>query len=345
MADGVLVVDGEGAVLVYNRPAEELLGLSAGSLSVGCRVDQITTVPGLHAFLSPGARPEPGEGRLVHIAPGRVLNVDVRWLPAEEGSGPTVLLLLHDTRDAARLQSMRRDFIANLFHEVRTPLAAIRACSATLLGGALDNAERAHRFVEMIDQHADRLGQLFDDLGALADLEQNPGELQHRAIDVAAAIETAVAACRDHALRAGVLIGSSVDPATPPADGDRDLFQQALVRLITNAVRYTPLGGRVTISAAPAAHPQSGTAWVQVAVVDTGVGVPAEDVERLGERFYRVDKGRSRAQGGSGLGLALVKHIVHAHGGTMEIASEVQRGTSVTLYWPSAKAGEQACAI
>ena len=348
MADGVLIIDGEGAVLVYNRPAEELLGLPHGTLAIGCRLTDFATLQGLHAFLAPapGGRLETGgEGSLLHIAPGRVLRVDVSWLPARPGAAPTVVLLLHDARDAERLQSMRRDFIANLSHEVRTPLAAIRGCSATLLGGAaLDDRERARRFVEMIDQHAERLGQLVDDLGTLADLEQDRIELQHHSIEVGPVIAAAVDACRDHALRGGVVIAASVEPPTPLAAGDRDLLEQALVRLIANAVRYTPHGGRVAVSAGPAPNQKSGETWVRFAVVDTGVGVPAQDVERLGERFYRVDKGRSRARGGSGLGLALVKHIVRVHGGTMEIASEVQRGTSVTLYWPAAARREQACA-
>jgi two-component system phosphate regulon sensor histidine kinase PhoR len=344
MAEGLLVIGPGGGVLVYNRPAEEMLGLSPGSLSVGASLAGAAPVPALLDAIrhQQHAAEATAEERVIEIDPRRAVRVSLARLPATaDGAPPSVLVVLYDMRETERLQSLRREFVANVSHEVRTPLAAIRGYSATLLAGALDDHQRARRFLEVIDQQAERLGQLVDDLSRLADLEQGRVELQRRRVAVPAVVEEAVGACRDLALRAGVNLALSVPLDTPPVMGDRDLLEQALVRLIDNAIRYTPPGGSVSISAAgaPAGCDAARAHQVQFTVVDTGAGVPPQDLPRQSERFYRVDKGRSRGQGGSGLGLAIVKHIVQAHQGAMRIDSELQRGTSVTVLWPAYCAG------
>jgi two-component system phosphate regulon sensor histidine kinase PhoR len=345
-ADGLLVVGSDGCIWVYNRPAEELLGLPEGCLAVGVPLRQVVPLPALLAAVEARLHgTAPVREQVIEIGPQQSIYADVAPLPAGDGGIDSVLVVLRDTREIERLQSMRRDFIANVSHEMRTPLAAIRGCSATLLAGALSDHERARHFVEVIEQHAVRLGHLLDDLACLADLEHGRVELHRRPLAVAPAVESAVSVCRDQALAAGIALASSVDSDTPLLDGDRDLLDQVLVRLIDNALRYTPRGGRVSLSAAPTAAPSGDTGrWVRLAVVDTGVGIPAEDVPRLSERFYRPDKGRSRELGGSGLGLALVKHIVRAHGGVMEIASALQQGTTVALFWPSFTAAPESLA-
>jgi two-component system phosphate regulon sensor histidine kinase PhoR len=329
MADGLLVVDDQGCIVVYNRPAEDLLALPVGTLAVGRRLLDLARLPKLQELLEQATFDE----SLLEVAPRRFVRVHVTRVPSA-GTPPMILVAVRNAQDAERLQSMRREFVANVAHEVRTPLAAIRGYSATLLAGALSDDERARHFVEVIEQHAERLGQLVDDLGTLADLEQGDVELQRAAVDVGGVVDAAVNVCRAQALRCGVSLQSSVAYSTPQVNADRDLLEQALVRLIANAIRYTPSGGNVSVAANCAPEQAGPGTWVRFSVVDTGVGVPTPDLERLGERFYRVDKGRSRARGGCGLGLAVVKHIVYAHGGTMAIASELQRGTAVTLYWP-----------
>lgn len=337
LADGLLVVGVDGCIWVYNRPAEMLLGLPEGSLAVGAMLRDVAPLAGLLNAIDDRLQGTVTAREQAIEVGRRTVYADLAMLPAAgDGSLASLLIVLHDTREMERLQSMRRDFIANVAHEVRTPLAAIRGCSATLLGGALSDQSRARHFVEVIEQHAARLGQLVDDLGCLADLEQGHFELHRRPLAVAPAVATAVQACRDQALAGGIALEWSVDADTPPLDGDRDLLDQALVRLLDNALRYTPRGGRVDLRAGPTPPPGgAGGPWVRLAVVDTGVGIAAEVVPRLSERFYRPDKGRSRELGGSGLGLALVKHIVRAHGGSMEIASTLQQGTAVTLLWPT----------
>ena len=277
--------------------------------------------------------------RLLACAPGRTVRLQATRLPAATPDAlPSVLVTLRDERDAERLDAMRRDFVANVSHEVRTPLAAIRASSATLLGGALGDGARARHFVEVIEQNAERLAQLIDDLGRLSDLEHGTVEIQERPVLVAPLLSAAVDACLERALAAGVGVEVSVAKDAVAVRADGDLLKQALVMLVDNAVRYTPRGGRVAVSAAPCADGGEANgegAWVHFRVRDTGIGVPPTDLPRLSERFYRPGKSRSRERGGPGLGLALVKHIARTHGGSLQIESEVERGTTVTLRWPA----------
>lgn len=337
LADGLLVVDGDGRIVVYNRPAEQLLGVPDGRLAIGDRLGDVAPLPGLLGAIDDRLRATaPAREQVIEIGLHGTVHADLALLPGSGGEPAAVLVVLHATHETERLQSMRRDFIANVSHEVRTPLAAIRGCSATLLGGALGDGARARHFVEIIEQNAARLGQLLDDLGCLADLEHGQLELRRRALAVGPAVEAAVQARRDQAMGGGIALEWTVDAGTPLLDGDRDLLDQVLLRLLDNALRYTPRGGRVSLCAGPTpAASGEGQPWVRLAVIDTGSGIAADDVSRLSERFYRPDKSRSRELGGSGLGLALVKHIVRAHGGVMEIASGLQQGTAVTLLWPA----------
>ncbi|MGH7786621.1 MAG: ATP-binding protein [Candidatus Binatia bacterium] len=340
-----MIIDSDGNVVVYNPPAEWLLGLPAGSLHIG---EPLPNAPELAALVELVAqlaadRSETFSGRLLPTMNGRLLEVGALRVPAASDAGDDILLTLHDAPEVERLDAMRRDFAASLSHEVRTPLAAIQACSATLLGGALADARRARRFVEMIEQHVQRLARLVDDLGRLSELEQGGIDVRRRAVAVEPILRAAVDACRDRARAAEVTIDLAVAGDTPDANADRDLLLQAMVRLIDNAISFTPHGGRVSVSAAAEAGGASGQRleWLQFCVADTGIGVPPSDMDRLSERFFRVDKARSRERGGSGLGLALVKHIARAHGAIMRIQSEVDQGTSVSLFWPACDAAAQ----
>lgn len=338
--EGLVIFDLEGQVVVYNTSAESLLDLPSGSLRIGASLPGGPTRDAILDVVQRAGRA--GQASVLEHAltleSGRGVRVQATRLPTAPGSLPAVLVTMRDARDSERLDAMRRDFVANVSHEVRTPLAAIRACSATLLGGALGDGTRARHFVEVIEHHAERLAQLIDDLGRLSDLEQDRIDIQRRPVAVAPLLRAAVEACVERALAGGVGIDLSVTEDAPAARADCELLRQALVMLIDNAVRYTPRGGRVAVSAAEcldAGDANGEGAWVCFRVTDTGIGVPPTDLPRLSERFYRPDKGRSRDRGGSGLGLALVKHIARTHGASLQIESEVERGTTVTLRWPA----------
>jgi len=249
---------------------------------------------------------------------------------------------LHDVSELRRLEVIRRDFVANVSHELRTPLTAIKGYAETLLGAAGNDAETRRRFLSVIDRHSGRLGRLIDDLLTLSDLELGRSPLRLGMVPVVAAVDDVLLILGEPAGRAGVELSAAVEPESLTISADPDRFRQVLINLIDNAIKYTPGGGRIRVHAAHASPGHAG--MVEIAVVDTGIGIPAQDLPRLTERFFRVDKGRSRALGGTGLGLAIVKHIVQAHGGDLEITSTVGTGTTVRVYFPAATAGRATAA-
>ncbi|MGH7752759.1 MAG: sensor histidine kinase, partial [Gemmatimonadales bacterium] len=253
---------------------------------------------------------------------GRTILLTGRPLP----NGGAVLVL-HDVTDLKRLDSVRRDFVANVSHELKTPLTSISGYAETLLSDTPDEATRK-RFLEVIAVNATRMQHLVDDLLDLARLESGQWQVQPQPTDIAMAGREAFAAFTERAAQRGVRFDLDVPPGAA-AWVDPEAFRQVLDNLFDNAVRHTPQGGRILLTARPAEDA------VEVAVQDTGSGIPHQHLHRVFERFYRADPGRSRQEGGTGLGLAIVKHLVEAHGGTVSIESAVGEGTTVRMHFPN----------
>jgi two-component system phosphate regulon sensor histidine kinase PhoR len=232
-----------------------------------------------------------------------------------------VLLLLRDVTDSRRAEATRRDFVANASHELRTPVAAIRAAGETLLAGAVDDPAAARGFVEIVVRHAERLARLTEDLLDLSRIESRQSELALAPVRVAAVAAQAVELLQGAARGKGIALSAAV-PDDAVVQADARALEQVLVNLVDNAVKFTEQGG-VTISAA---RDEGG--WV-VSVADTGPGIERHHLPRIFERFYRVDPGRSREQGGTGLGLAIVKHLVQAMGGDVGVES----GAGGSRFW------------
>jgi len=234
-----------------------------------------------------------------------------------------VLLLLRDVTEARRAEQSRRDFVANASHELRTPVAAIRGAAETLLLGALSDGQAARGFVEMIARQAERLARLTSDLLDLSRIESGQWSMQPGPVDVDQALR---AACDLLAPAAREKSVELIREALPPAlavKADPRALEQVLVNLLDNAVKYTPPGGRVTLAAARSPE------GVVLTVADTGPGVERRHLARVFERFYRADAGRSREQGGTGIGLAIVKHLVQAQGGEVGVES----GAGGSRFW------------
>jgi two-component system phosphate regulon sensor histidine kinase PhoR len=273
----------------------------------------------------------------LEAAGGLMLQVNAARLRGSDERPFGFVLVLHDVTALRRLEVIRRDFVANVSHELRTPLTAIKGYAETLLGSAGDDRDTARRFLGVIDRHSERLGRLIDDLLTLSDLELGRAALRLGKVAVGSVIDDVLQILSEAAGRKGVRIAAEVASDVPSAQADGDRVRQVLINLVDNGIKYTPSGGRVTVRARRGSGPQAG--MVEIAVEDSGVGVPAHDLPRLTERFFRVDKARSRELGGTGLGLAIVKHIVQGHGGALHIASAVGEGTTVTAYLPVAGAG------
>ncbi len=338
MVEGVIVTDLDGRVVLLNARARDLLALPASLEPVGRSLLELARDPGIAEIPHLLAAGEIVLRRDVTlgVAPGRALQVNAARLTGETGEPFGLVLVLHDVSELRRLETVRRDFVANVSHELRTPLTAIKGYAETLLGSAGDDGETRTRFLKVIDRHAERLGRLIDDLLTLSDLEFGRTPLRRRALPVAPAIDDVVQFLADGASRRGLTLTAAIAPDTPLVDADGDRVRQVLVNLIDNAVKYTPEGGRVQVDARPGVL--DGAPAVELTVVDTGVGIPGQDLPRLTERFFRVDKARSRELGGTGLGLAIVKHIVQAHDGHLEIQSTPGHGTTVRVTLPAARA-------
>ena len=332
MVEGLVVISPAGDVVLMNRRAEEIFGLDDGTDYQGHRLIELCRDPELQALVqeavATGARVSSREITLAGAA-RRHLAVSMATIADRQG----FVLVFHDISEIKRLEAMRRDFVANVSHELRTPLTAIRGYAETLLGGALDDAARARQFVGVIDRHSERLSRLIDDLLTLSDLELGKTPLKKEAVALESLVDEVLDVLREKAERGRVTFVKQLPTDLPLLLGDGDRLQQVLINLADNAVKYTPPGGTVTIAAELARN--GGTPGVEVTVSDTGSGIPADEIPRLTERFYRVDKARSRELGGTGLGLAIVKHIVQAMGGRLHIASTVNVGTAVRFSVPS----------
>jgi two-component system phosphate regulon sensor histidine kinase PhoR len=245
------------------------------------------------------------------------------------------ILVFHDVTELKRLENVRADFVANVSHELRTPLTAIRGYAETLLRSPPADPKDAEQFLSIIYRHSERLGRLIDDLLALSDLESGKIQISKERLQATEVIGRVLEIFADQARRKEIALSQKIDPALPPIIGDLDRLQQLLINLVDNALKYTPSGGQVCVSASLASSDNHQPPMVEIAVTDTGCGIPESDLPRLTERFYRVDRTRSRELGGTGLGLAIVKHITQAHGGLLKIESAIQKGTTVRVLLPA----------
>lgn len=231
--------------------------------------------------------------------------------------------LERERAELEKLERIRKDFVINVSHELRTPVASIQGYAETLLDGALDDARHNRRFVEIIRQNAERLGRLTEDLLTLSRLELKSRNFQFAAYRVAPLLADAVDAMRPVADRKKIQLELEPVAASLEVFCDAQAFHQILGNLLDNAVKYSPPGGRVSVRARRSLEDSR----IEIAVEDEGPGIPPEDLPRVFERFYRVDKARSRELGGTGLGLAIVKHLVMAHGGSVRVESQPGRGS------------------
>lgn len=337
MVEGVVVVSAVGEVVLINQRAERIFGLPSGPDYRGRHLVEMSRDPELQQLLRSlptWTKVEPEAGEIALADPDRrFLAVSVSPIrDAAHGGAVAFVMVFHDITELKKLETMRRDFVANVSHELRTPLTAIRGYAETLLAGALEDRDRARQFLSVIDRHSERLSRLIDDLLTLSDLELGKTSFKKEPVQAEALVDEVVEVLREKAKRGAVALVPRIPADLPLVLGDADRLQQVLINLTDNAIKYSRAGGTVQITAA--AVTDAGMPMVEIEVRDDGIGIPAADIPRLTERFYRVDKARSRELGGTGLGLAIVKHIVQAHGGRLEIRSTLNVGTVVKFSVP-----------
>lgn len=330
MGEGVMVTDRLGNLLLVNPAFMKLFGIT-GEVYGRPLVD-ICRHPELLRFFE--IQRESGEEMSCEIAipaTGLILLTNLVPLIDELGVRQGTVVVFHDISELKRLESIRRDFVANVSHELRTPVAIIKGYAETLLDGALNGpAENARHFVEIIVHHAERLTNLINDILSLSRLEGHDADLWMQPVDIVAIAEKLRMLLEGHAKGKGISISFSTSGHIPKVPGNQGQLEQMLLNLLDNAIKYTPKGGNVTVKVTA----EEGR--VEVVITDTGIGIPPKDISRIFERFYRVDEARSRDQGGTGLGLAIVKHVVQLHGGEITAESKPGKGSAFKVWLPTA---------
>lgn len=327
MLEGVLAVNKDLRVTFCNESFARAIGARI-PVSPGISLLELVRDPALMDILTQalatGARVE----RRITLLSAADHSFEVLAGPLAGSPQPGALAILHDVTQLERLERVRKDFVANVSHELRTPLAAIRGYAETLLDGAIDDRENNRKFLEIIMRQATRLTNIAADLLTLSEVESNKGAAQPRPISVSAALESALRTVEPAAEARGVILKRDrIDDLY--VSGWELRFEQVFVNLLDNAVKFSRSNGEVLIEV------QSVDGKARITIADSGIGIPSEDLPRIFERFYRVDKARSRDVGGTGLGLSIVKHVIEQMGGTVTVDSRLGEGARFTIVVPA----------
>ncbi len=321
MREGVVAVGRDGVILHVNGTAGGLLGLPADV--AGLKAGEAIRLPGVNEAILKVLREGNSASADVETE-GGALEVNVHPV----GGGRGAVLVARDVTERRRYERLRKEFVANVSHELRTPLTLIRGYVETLREGALGDAVRAPGFLETIEKNVLRLNALVDDILELSRLESGGPILKPRPVEARALLGKVMEDFRPLAEKKRQILSMEADPSLEPFPADSDFLERAVRNLVDNAVKYTPEGGAVKLQAAAEGED------VVFRVRDNGPGILAADLPRLFERFYRVDKSRSRELGGTGLGLAIVKHIAQLHGGRVDVESTPGTGSVFSLRLP-----------
>ena len=320
MVEGVAVVSASERLLFANPGFAEILGLDLPPKSGSALVEVVRQTELIEAVRQvlkgkPRVEAEIVTGTLrQHFFAATVASVR-----AAEASG--AVIVLHDITELRKLERVRRDFVANVSHEFRTPLTAIQGFAETLLAGALDDPQNRVKFLKIILEHSRRLARLTEDLLMLSKMDADRLELEIHRLSVSQFVESCIETTQRTAAEKNLQLSVNLPKSVPDIAADRRRLAEVLQNLLENAIQYTPPSGQINVSAT------ANGSEVTVTVSDTGIGIPRADQPRIFERFYRVDVARSREVGGTGLGLSIAKHLVEAHGGRIWVESEVGQGS------------------
>ncbi len=324
MSDGVLITDMHDVVILANRTFKKLLSVTE-NIEGKQIMDVVRNINLIEIVRKAQDSWEIISDEIAITRGNRELHLIATAVPIySENSVRGTVLTLHDITRLRHLEEVRKDFVANVSHEIKTPITAIKGFAETLLDGALDDKENSERFLTMIKNHSERLNSLVDDLLALSGIELGDVKINKIEVSLDQVIDTVFMTLQDKADKKELYLRKALPESTQAFAADKDKLIQIIINLVDNGIKFTEKGG-VTVGI------DDTGGRIALFVQDTGVGIPTRFLNRLGERFYRVDSARSRELGGTGLGLAIVKHLVGAHGWSMRIESTYGKGTRVNL--------------
>jgi two-component system, OmpR family, phosphate regulon sensor histidine kinase PhoR len=335
MIEGVVAVDARQRIVLANEAARRLFDFRPPTVE-GRSLLEVIRNHALHEAVTSVLTTSESQQFEIRRAgpPAMSVNIHVQPLPGEPCPG--VVLVIHDTTALRRLESIRREFVANVSHELKTPLSSIKAYTETLQNGALSDPEISKRFLGRIEEQTERLTRLIMDMLMLARVESDQQAFEIVSLDVPPVVQKCIDNYRSAAEAKRITMCVDADgvnngsPVECRVQADREALREILDNLLDNAIKYTPEGGSVSVLW------RSSGATAQIAVRDSGIGIKPEDQERVFERFYRVDKARSREMGGTGLGLSIVKHLAQSMNGAVAVESEVGKGSTFTIELPLA---------
>ncbi|TBL75027.1 two-component system histidine kinase PnpS [Paenibacillus thalictri] len=335
MISGVMMIDREEKIVLLNRAAEDIVGFSGQELH-GKRFDEAK----LHFEFTQLIRTcidehEHIRDEMVFYYPTeRILEINLNPVLQTEDEWSGVLIVLHDITAVRRLERMRSEFVANVSHELKTPIAAVKGFAETLLAGALNDKDTAKSFLQIIFDESERLNRLIGDILELSKIESKRIPMNFSPVHLNSFVGNCLKVMKTEARRKQIDLEMHVDDDMY-MEADEDRLRQILINLLSNGINYTPEGGRVRVRVEGAVTAEDGEyETVRFIISDTGIGIPKKDLPRIFERFYRVDKARSRSSGGTGLGLSIVKHLVELHKGSIRVESEVGFGTRFIIEMP-----------
>ena len=331
MAEGVIAVDMDEQIISINKAAARIFENLPENL-LNRSIPEVIRNPDLQKFINNALSSKDNleEDITLYQRGERILYVHNTPLEDPDGQRSGILVVLNDVTHLRKLENIRKDFAANVSHEIKTPLTAIKGFVETLRTGEGADSKETDRFLEIIEKHVNRLTAIIEDLMKLSKIEQQDqkSDILLKESSVKHVISSAIQTCREKAKAKEIMI-DFVCPEDISARLDSRLMAQAMVNLLDNAINYSSEKSDVKISVSLKDNE------IMISVQDHGIGIPKENLSRLFERFYRVDKARSRELGGTGLGLAIVKHIVHAHGGRISVDSILGKGSTFTLHLPA----------
>lgn len=337
MVEGVMVLDYRGHVLQVNPALERMFGISRVEVR-GRPYTDLFRHQQLNELVAIILRSSAHhQDEIVLPLTGRCLQIEASPAGGKRENEACVVLVFHDITDLRRLEKIRKDFVANVSHELRTPLTSIKGYVEALLDGAKDDPVASTKFLDIILKQSDRLNLIIEDLLELSKIESGGMSFKEEPIELRSLVERALSVIKPIADKNRHHLTTAIDAGLPAVAGDEGRLVQVLTNLLDNAIKYTPKGGTITVGAtliSSLGKPSPPVNMIEISVADTGIGIPEQDRPRVFERFYRVDKARSRELGGTGLGLAIVKHIVEGHGGQVWVEANRPRGSRFVVRLP-----------